>query len=238
MLLLFLIVAISPLYSEDDFERHLYVQGSAGYSFGFPSSYIGQEAGNSRNAVYEGLAHGFAIEAALGYMITRNLGIEAGLLYLAGSDGTQVNNRISYSADIPALMPSLVLTMPLRRTIEVYTKFGMCIAIPTIKLQNEATAEDIIYGNSGASYFVGGTATGLRGVVGIGVKDASTLLFIETSLLDMVWGPERLESNDGKTIIKYQEQITYPSRTSPQSQMQPRFDISTISLRAGIAISL
>ncbi len=214
LFLLFTIVIILPLRSEDEFEPHLYVQGSAGYSFGFPSFYSGQEAGNSKNAVYEGLAHGFAMEAALGYMITRNLGVEAGLLYLAGSDGTQVSNKISYSVDIPALIPSLVLTIPLQRSIEVYTKFGMCIAIPTIKVQNEPTAAYIIQGNSGATYFAGGTATGLRGVVGIGVKDASTLLFIETSLVDMVWGPERLESNDYKIPAENSLSIPYFSADS------------------------
>jgi hypothetical protein len=229
---LFLLCFVSQISAQ------VYGTVSAGYSLGFPSVFLGNETDNPRAGVYDALAKGFSLGAGVGYTITPTVGVELMFSYLAGDRTSEFGDvPTTYSLSMPVLMPRAVLSIPLS-SINLYTKIGPYLALPSLKERMRSTPHFIItdiHGNNldeYISFYKGGLALGYCSSAGMSVVKGNTTLFIEASFVSAGWGPNRREDNTGERIADYRER--FEERDKFTTSLQPRFNLGSIGLQAGV----
>jgi hypothetical protein len=234
--------------SAQDFEQFkTYLHFSAGYGFkSFQDNIVDREFVNGGLTLYPvetinlqqvntSFGAGFSLNAGYCYMINKNIGLDAGLTFLAGAKQTADVNILlgelkqSYQAQLIELTPSIVLAQDYNR-FQVYTRLGLILATGSINYESHSNLPNGIIGggpptstndqNDVKWNFNGGLATGMRVAAGVSGNVTKKLaIFAEMNVSALTYAPTKgkvtSDQFNGKnamdTMTTSQKQVNFKS---------------------------
>lgn len=243
VLIVFFILSIAGISNA----QSVYFKLGGGYGLGLSSQYLFDKStvATSRDLQYGSFGQGIDLHAGVGYMICKNWGFELAGSFVLGNKfeensviGT-VNYNSKHYANTISIMPAVVVSTQLAKEVDLYSRFGMTIAIPM-------KYEDITATGTGAPTGTmkwkesGGVALGINGAVGTKfILSKNFGIFTEIFGTAMSWGPSTLEvtekyANDATVYPK----ITYEENWTPTAgdnkAPKPRYALSNFGLRVGV----
>ncbi|MEI6853558.1 MAG: outer membrane beta-barrel protein, partial [Bacteroidota bacterium] len=167
--------------------QKIYVNVDAGYGMKmstqtmyFDGKYFSQNNAytNTYKAVNVSLGKGFNFGASVGYMFTKNIGVELGVSYLVGSknktksESTTLWDSISsysseeleLSSNMLRLVPSVVFAAGCKK-VDSYARIGLIVGFGSVKMDSKDVRRDVNYVEKRVQN--GGVAFGLASAVGV-----------------------------------------------------------------------
>lgn len=223
-----------------------YLHFSAGYGFkSFQENLVDREFVNGGLTLFPvqtinlqqintSFGTGFSLNAGYCYMINKNIGLDAGLSFLAGAKQSADINILlgelkqTYQAQLIEITPSIVLAQDYNR-FQVYTRLGLILATGNINYESVSNLPNGILSGSTSTTndqndikwsFNGGLATGMRVAAGASANITKKLgIFVEMNANALTYAPTKgkmtSDQFDGKnamdTMTTSQKQVNFKS---------------------------
>jgi hypothetical protein len=218
------VILITCLFSGNIFAQGLYVNAHTGYALGISqyniSNYTETATSNSYDRAGLSFGKGVNLGCTVGYMFSKNLGIELGLSYLMGNKTTGTNTYIdhidadTYSATMARLNPSVVVAAGFDK-VNPYAKLGVIVGAGSFTHNYNETYTN---GNAYITDYKwnGGLAVGFTSALGASFKLNNKLsLFGEFNLISLSYAPKKMvivtATDNGKDVLE--EMTTYDTET-------------------------
>jgi hypothetical protein len=261
-----LVILITCLFSGNLFAQGLYVKVQTGYALGISqyniSNYTETAALYSYDRVGLSFGKGINLGGTVGYLFSKNLGIELGLSYLMGGKTTGTNtyldhiNADTYSATMVRLNPSVVVSAGFDK-VNPYAKLGVIVGAGSFTHNYNETYTN---GNAYITDYKwnGGLAVGFTSALGANFKLNNNLsLFGEFNLISLSYAPKKMvitmASDNGKDALEgmstrdketdfvnsYSKDKNSPvDNTKPNQGIRVSYPFGSFGFNVGVRINL
>jgi hypothetical protein len=260
------VMLIICLFTSNLFSQGLYVTINTGYATGINSSSITNytETSSSRSYDYVSLSFGKGVNlgGTVGYLFSRNLGVELGISYLMGGKTTGTDtytDRIdldTYSAKMFRINPSFVISAGLDK-VNPYAKMGFVVGTGSFTHNNTETFfNGVVYLTD--YKWNGNLALGFTSALGATFKLNNNIsLFGELNLIGLNYSPKKMvvtkATDNGIDVLgdisTYNKETNFVSGysvnknnpidyTKPNTSVIVSYPFSSFGINFGIRISL
>jgi hypothetical protein len=261
-----LVILITCLCTVNLSARGLYATINTGYGTGINTSNISNFTETARSYTYErlGLSFGKGINlgGSIGYLYTRNLGVELGISYLSGLNTTGTGTYLdrietnTFNANMFRIIPTFVFSAGYEK-INPYLKLGLIIGVGSFTHTYNVTYP------SGYVLLTdykwnGGMAVGFTSALGATCKLNTNLsLFGELNLISLNYSPQKMvitaASDNGTSVLEsmstHDKETVFVNSytvdrnntvdpTKPNTTIRVSFPFSSLGINVGIRINL